>query len=698
MGMFDFFRRKAPDAAPHQSDKMRYLRSCIALPSVGLWLLVICGVARGDERSPRQLLFDAVLWANGAALDRALARGATLETRNDEGDTPLLWAVKGGAVKGEALLLKHGANIRARDRQGVSVLHAASQECVPLLVRYGADVNERDARGATRLMREVGSTEEYVVRSLLEHGADPNLRDYEGQTALMFAYSQYVPLLLSHGADVDARDKRGETVLMKWIWNGNHWFRHDAKDVTLLLRRGANVHLPHPRGSAVQRAAKFVNVAIAREILRYCALTVRERASLKRAVLSDGLFVAANTGDAKLARGLLERGADPNVVLNDGEFADDDGCTPLMIASKRSPDPNADRVAPFVARREEARDVEVARLLLERGAAPDTQFELPIGGVNGDFALQYAAAANKPNLVQVLLQYKANPNLRHENGWTALFSAVGSPAATRVLLRGGADPKVRLTSGATALLAATGEGHPEVVKMLLARGADPNAGLFKSTGATYELIATPLISSVRHYRQDGQREEDGQQEGARIARMLLAAGARLNQRDQWGQTALLEAAAYGNSPLTKLLLRAGADTEARDNRGQTPLMAACEGRSVGLTSAHGSWQLPPHPEVAALLLRFGANPNARDARDNTPLILAARYDWRSYLGREDPDELKHIPPFYLRNASAAKRCLQLLLRYGANPNLRNDQKQTAHDWAKSQGNVDMQHILEGGRR
>lgn len=657
--------------------------------------LLISGAAGGDERTPRELLFDAVEHGNGAALDRALARGATLETRNNEGETPLLFAVKFGAVRGEELLLQRGANLRARDREGVSVWHAAQEECVPPLVRYGADVNECDAQGRTRLMS--GYTVAPVLRLLLKHGADPNLRDNQGETAIMSTRPQYVPLLLAHGADINARDKRGETALMKWIWNGNHWYRRDAKDVAMLLRHGADVHLPHPQGSAVERAAKYINVDVARAMLKVATLTAHEQALLQRAIFSAALFDAARAGDAKTVRDLLRRGANPRIVLNKNDQYEKDGLTPLMMAAQRTPDWPTEAVPSAVARREEARDVEVSRLLLARGAEPNYQFELPIGGLNGSFALQYAATANKPRLAQILLQRGAKANLRGEGGATALFSTVGNPAVVRVLLRGGADPNARSEGGATALLLAAGHGHPDAVRMLLARKADPNAELWPYRYFTYESTATPLIAAVRRSGRDEQSKASVQREGAGIARMLLRAGARVNERDPVGQTALLHAAAYGNLPLAQLLLRAGAAIETPDNGGQTPLMAACAGRHYGLTAASGGWLLPPQPAVAALLLQQGANPNARDKNGSTPLILAARYNWRFKLGYGEPDDYKRIPPYFLQNAAAAKRCLELLLRHGANPNLRDKSGHTARDWAETNGNRTMTRLLERAR-
>jgi len=95
-----------------------------------------------------------------------------------------------------------------------------------------------------------------------------------------------------------------------------------------------------------------------------------------------------------------------------------------------------------------------------------------------------------------------------------------------------------------------------------------------------------------------------------VSSELLAAGADVHARDEYGQTALILAAGNGHTATVERLLAAGADVNARDQNGQTALMFA-EGRG--------------HTEMVERLLAAGADVNARDRNGRTALMLAA---WR----------------------------------------------------------------------
>lgn len=88
---------------------------------------------------------------------------------------------------------------------------------------------------------------------------------------------------------------------------------------------------------------------------------------------------------------------------------------------------------------------------------------------------------------------------------------------------------------------------------------------------------------------------------------LLASGVSPNERDEYGNTLLIQAAVYGRTDALKTLLDAGADVNAANKAGATALMrAAGDDRKI------------------KLLVERGANVNARSGLGNTPLILAAR--------------------------------------------------------------------------
>lgn len=139
---------------------------------------------------------------------------------------------------------------------------------------------------------------------------------------------------------------------------------------------------------------------------------------------------------------------------------------------------------------------------------------------------------------------------------------------------------------------AASSSNPAVAKVLIAAGAKVN-----TTGEGRE---TPL-----HQAASGGRTG--------VAEVLLSAGADVNVKDDEGRTPLHAAAAWGHVELTGLLLAAGADPNAVDNDKETPLHLVA-GRQVPPLSVYA--------RVTRMLLGAGARPNLREADGATPLALA----------------------------------------------------------------------------
>ena len=76
-----------------------------------------------------------------------------------------------------------------------------------------------------------------------------------------------------------------------------------------------------------------------------------------------------------------------------------------------------------------------------------------------------------------------------------------------------------------------------------------------------------------------------------------APGADVRLKNQFGTTALTEAAIVGSAPILDVLLKAGADPNARNPEGETPIMAAARSGKV---------------EAARVLVEAGADVNAKE--------------------------------------------------------------------------------------
>jgi ankyrin repeat protein len=178
----------------------------------------------------------------------------------------------------------------------------------------------------------------------------------------------------------------------------------------------------------------------------------------------------------------------------------------------------------------------------------------------------------------------------------------GSLDVVKLLLARGADVNAKeARGGQSALMWAVAENHPDIVRALVEGGADVRA---RSSGGF-----TPLLFAA-------------QQGDVDSARILLDAGADVNEGTPKDGSALLIAAATGHDDLTTFLVERGADPNAVDPKGLSVLHLA-------------AWRPDMQNSLQSLLAR-GADPNARLPKDipgrgpeaislvgATPLLLAA---------------------------------------------------------------------------
>ena len=234
-------------------------------------------------------------------------------------------------------------------------------------------------------------------------------------------------------------------------------------------------------------------------------------------------------------------------------------------------------------------DLEMADALLRAGANVNAANDY------GVTPLALACLNGSAPMVDRLLQAGANANVAQTSGETALMtcSRTGNLTAVNLLLGHEAHANASEPHGGqTALMWAVAEKHPEVVKALIARGADARA--HSKDGFTALLFAA-------------------QQGDVDSARQLLAAGADVNETARGGMTPLLIAASSGQGPCAVFLVNQGAKPDAVDTRGYTALHYAAQNRGL--------------LELAKALLAHHADPNARLSKGETagatPFYLAA---------------------------------------------------------------------------
>jgi len=137
---------------------------------------------------PKDDLMKGACCGNARLVLSALRRGASPNARY-QGRTMLLWAVQERHLKVVKTLVRAGASLEARDRDGFTAIDQAVGEgrfeIVAFLLKAGANVNGRTTNG-TPLHTACAWRRTRIARLLLEHGADPGLLDRDGRRPVDF--------------------------------------------------------------------------------------------------------------------------------------------------------------------------------------------------------------------------------------------------------------------------------------------------------------------------------------------------------------------------------------------------------------------------------------------------------------------------------------------------------------------------------
>lgn len=111
--------------------------------------------------------------------------------QDNGGRTPLMWSAYYGQSPTISLLIRHGANIRARASEGETAIHLAASnghhDAIRILINHGAEVDAVDENECTPLMFASMQNHPHCVNELLINGADFTKTDFNGDTALSLA-------------------------------------------------------------------------------------------------------------------------------------------------------------------------------------------------------------------------------------------------------------------------------------------------------------------------------------------------------------------------------------------------------------------------------------------------------------------------------------------------------------------------------
>jgi len=131
-------------------------------------------------------------------VQRLLVKGAAINAKNSDGETPLLQAVDNGNTEVVELLLAQGADINAKDDLGRKPQHLVeSISIAKLLLAGGIDVNAATDYKQTLLHVAASRNMTELVKILVKKGADINAKNDDGETPAMLADDEEIKKLLT---------------------------------------------------------------------------------------------------------------------------------------------------------------------------------------------------------------------------------------------------------------------------------------------------------------------------------------------------------------------------------------------------------------------------------------------------------------------------------------------------------------------
>lgn len=471
-----------------------------------------------------------------------LKAGADVNATNSGGSTALTAAARGGNAALVRVLLDAKSRVNLKDCVGRTALHLAARggkvEIMELLLAAGANISAQDSHFLTTpLLNAVLGGNADAVRYLLRHGCPVNLRNSDGATPLHSATigrntnTNVVKVLLEAGADIDARHAEDGSTPLMWAAQSEH----PAAVLRFLIQSHADLNKTDNQGwtalmlaefSGQEEAAKIIKQAGGEEhtSLSYATATgdlaavrlllmepVTNRPS--KTELGDALCLATQKGHTAVVKELLAHGANPNTRLN-GDW------TPLLYTCSEG-------------------NLEIARQLLAADANVN-EARIYNGTTRGPTPLMYAAANMPAEFLERLISKGARVNVTTENGDTAAgWAALGGKLQNmKVLLQHGA--KINIRAGRPdgypgwPFIQAISRGDAKLIDFLLTHGADINAG--DSHGKT------PLMYAVQNSK-------------VNVVKLLIACGANVSaQADyDYSNSALKLAENTGKTEIAGLL-------------------------------------------------------------------------------------------------------------------------------------------------
>lgn len=521
---------------------------------------------------------------------------------------------------------------------------------------------------------------------------------------------------------------------------------NDPKAVKALAKAGADVK-GQPRQEPLPRACAM-GARAAAEALAKAGAPVEpgpEQQALP-------LIAACESGDVKLVRFLLDKGADPAR----GNLS---RLTPLLVAARNGNPEVIEAVRDKTGLPEDP--VQAVGLLGESGAGGNLKFAKELlekipkekqADLEWPVLLERVVLLGEPEAAAWVLETAGGEIATEPSQLPPLIAAIlptriGKTDGVReklveILLEAGADPNAAC-KGTTPLLLAARHGNAAIIRMLLDAGAKPDATDAKQRTTLLRAAAANLpaevVAALLHPKVDKNAVDSGAEMtalalyaargNAGACKILLDAGAAVDEASLFGSTPLVaaangkQAAAADALAVVELLLSHGAKAQPPDGPDAAPgaLFGAVVSDRAGLIGPlvragarveHKAGGVTPlawacamaGPETVRALLDCKADASAADRSGVSAMGHAAAAgkvgNLRVLLERGVPPDARgagEVPPVWLAAAAGHSRAVRLLLAAGAAADVRHPVRETtAIDAVRARGDREMVRILETG--
>ncbi|MBV9769869.1 MAG: ankyrin repeat domain-containing protein [Bryobacterales bacterium] len=403
--------------------------------------------------------------------------------------------------------------------------------------------------------------------------------------------------------------------------------REDHAAVEKLVEQHADVNAPQADGATALHWAVFRSDKAMVDLL--LGAGANPKAANREG--ATPLWLACINGDAPIIAALLNAGADANEHLPLGR-------TPLMIASRTG-------------------NVDAMKVLLDHGADVNAKETL-----RGTTALMWAADEGHAPAIELLIQHGADLKARSDPAERGRGPALGKSndprkavaALAKALAAGVSTPQLG-AAGTTGLIPTLPKQRGGRGKT--AGGTSPGATDDTDDGALFGFGGrrpppkdggglTALVYAARSNDIDS-------------VKVLLAAGADVNQVTNYGWSPLLVATQNRYYKLGAFLLDHGADVNLANKGGWTPLYLATDNRNIESGDYPVRKGDMDHLDFIKLLLDKGANVNAR-MKDSTETRTVFTNQWLDENG---------ATAFLRASQSGDIVLMKLLLAHGADPKI-----------------------------